>query len=74
MVEALAEAAGGRRIDTDRHLVGGCTLERHVKETKAIAKIRAQKWDAVVLQEQSLRPILDRRSMHKYDCVLNSET
>lgn len=73
MLEGLADAAGGRKIHTDRHLVGGCTLERHVKEIKAIDKIRAEKWDVVVLQEQSLRPVLDRKSMHEYARLLDAE-
>ena len=73
MVEALADAAGGRKIYTDRHLVGGCTLERHVVEKKAVEKIHAQKWDVVVLQEQSLRPVLDRQSMRKYAGLLHAE-
>ena len=34
MIVALAEAAGGRKVEADRHLVGGCTFERHVKETE----------------------------------------
>jgi hypothetical protein len=66
MVAGLTEAAGGRRIEVDRHLVGGCTLEKHVKDQKAIDKIRAAKWDVVVLQEHSLRPVIDRQAMHEY--------
>ena len=73
MVEALADAADGRKINADRHLAGGCTLERHVREQKAIDKIRAEKWDVVVLQEQSLRPVVDRQSMHKYARLLDAE-
>ena len=73
MVAALADAAGGRKIEVDRHLVGGCTLEKHVKDQKAIDKIRAKKWDVVVLQEQSLRPVIDRKSMHEYARVLDAE-
>ena len=38
MVAALADAAGGRKIGVDRHLVGGCTLEKHVRDQKAIDK------------------------------------
>lgn len=73
MVAAMAEAAGGRKIEVDRHLVGGCTLEKHVKDQKAIDKIRVKKWDVVVLQEQSLRPVVDRRAMHEYARVLDAE-
>jgi hypothetical protein len=63
MIVGLAEAAGGRRIETDEHLPGGRTLEKHLSEKKAIEKIRQKKWDVVVLQEQSLRPIIDRDRM-----------
>ena len=66
VVAGLAEAAGGRKIKADRHLVGGCTLEKHVKDQKAIDKIRSARWDVVVLQEHSLRPVIDRQSMHEY--------
>ena len=47
MVAALADAAGGRKIEVDRHLIGGCTLEKHVKDRKAIDKIHAQKWEVL---------------------------
>jgi hypothetical protein len=73
MVAAMAEVRGDRMIDADRHLVGGCTFERHVKETGALDKIREQKWDVVVLQEQSLRPIVDRTKMHEYASLLHAE-
>jgi hypothetical protein len=73
MVAGLADAAGGRRIQTDRHLAGGSTLERHVHEKIAIDKIHEEKSDVVVLQEQSLRPVLDREAMHKYARLLDAE-
>jgi hypothetical protein len=73
MVAELADAAGGRKIEVDRHLVGGCTLEKHVRDQKAIDKIQAKNWDVVVLQEQSLRPVIDRKSMHEYARLLNTE-
>jgi hypothetical protein len=73
MVEATARAAGGRKIETDRRIVGGCTFERHVKETGAIDKIREKKWDVVVLQEQSLRPLIERPLMFEYARILHRE-
>ena len=73
MVVGLAGAAGGRKLEADRHLVGGCTFERHVKETGAIDTIREQKWDAVILQEQSLRPVIDRNLMSEYARILHAE-
>jgi hypothetical protein len=73
LVVGLAEAAGGRKIEADRHLVGSCTLQRHVQETKAIEKIRQKKWDIVVLQEHSLRPAIDRDLMFQYARMLDAE-
>jgi hypothetical protein len=73
MVAGLAEAAGGGKNEGDRHLVGGCTLEKHVKDQKAIDKIRAKKWDVVVLQEHSLQPIRDRDSMYRNARILDAE-
>lgn len=60
-------------IAKDRHLVGGCTLEKHVKDRKAIDKIHAAKWDVVVLQEHSMRPVIDRQAMHEYARLLDAE-
>ena len=73
LLAALAEAAGGRRIETDQRLIGACTFERHVKDWKAIEKIRERKWDVVILQENSLQPILNRESMHRYARILHTE-
>jgi hypothetical protein len=73
LVTALAEAAGGRKIETGQHLVGACTFERHVREQTAIDKIRERKWDAVVLQENSMQPILNPESMHRYARILQWE-
>ncbi len=72
LIERLADA-GGRKIETDRHLVGGCTLEQHVRDKKAIEKIRARNWDFVILQEHSLQPILNRESMEKYARIIDGE-
>ena len=73
MVAGLAEAAGGHKIEVDGHLVGGCTLEKHVKDQKAIDKIGREQWDVVVLQEHSMRPVIDRQAMHEYARLLDAE-
>ena len=72
LVEAFA-AAGGQKIETDQYLPGGYTFEQQSKDEKAIEKIRERKWDVVVLQEQSLFPILNRESMTKYARILHEE-
>jgi hypothetical protein len=73
LVVGLAEAAGGRRVETAAHLVGGCTLEKHVQDKQASEKIKAKKWDVVVLQEHSVRPVIARDLMFQYARVLDAE-
>jgi hypothetical protein len=73
LVVGLADAAGGRKIEVGQHLVGGCSFEQHVRDQKAVEKIREKKWDVVVLQEHSLQAILRREAMQKYARVLDAE-
>ncbi len=73
LIVGLADAAGGQKIQADQCVSGGYTLEQHVGGKKAIEKIRQQHWDMVVLQENSLQPILNRESMHRYAQVLDEE-
>jgi hypothetical protein len=72
LVVALAEAAG-QRVETDQYLIGGYAFEQHARDEKALDKIRERKWDVVVLQEQSVQPILNQESMHKYARILHEE-
>ena len=72
LVVGLADAAGGRKIETDQRLPGGYTFQQHVKDSKAIEKIRERKWDVVVLQGHSLETILNREAMQKYAQILDA--
>ncbi|HUT11998.1 MAG TPA: DUF4886 domain-containing protein [Thermoguttaceae bacterium] len=73
MIAGLAEAAGARKIEVHSSVSGGCTLERHFTQENAVEKIRGQKWDAVVLQEQSTRPVLEPNTMHEFARKLHAE-
>ena len=46
--------------------MGGCTLERHWNEGKALAKMLKGRWDVVVLQENGQGPLAYPDSMRKY--------
>jgi len=48
--------SGGHAIDASMIAEGGWTLADHLKSTKTLEKIKSQKWDYVVLQEQSQIP------------------
>ncbi len=58
LVAALARAANLPPLAFDTQLEADATLTQHVRGGKAVAKIRQGKWDIVVLQEQSLAPVL----------------
>lgn len=62
-VAALAQAGGQRTLVQDRETPGGCSLEKHWKDGKALAKIQARPWDYVVLQE---------RTRSRYDATLGA--
>ena len=65
MLSRLAEAGQpGACLQTDGVLVGGATLRDHWAEGTAQARIAAQEWDYVVLQEQSQTPLRAPRSFH----------
>ena len=73
LVVGLADAAGGRKIETGQYLPGGYTLEQHARDKKALEIIRERKWDVVVLQENSLQSTLNPESTHKYARFLDAE-
>jgi hypothetical protein len=74
LVQALAAAAkDGRRLDYVEVTKGGQTLEGHWKDGKALAEIRKGGWDFVVLQEHSMRPLLDRERMWSYARQFDAE-
>ena len=50
-------SAGGFEISVDKSTPGGCTLSNpsngHLFNAQSLAKIHAENWDYVILQEQS---------------------
>jgi hypothetical protein len=71
MVQAMYESSGDRSIVIQRHTSGGCTLKRHIEEEETLERIRERPWDVVVLQEQSLTPVVMRPSMFEAARVLH---
>ena len=51
--------AGGRDTHVDQSTIGGASLELHSTDPTTLAKIAAQRWDHVVLQEHSLYPVIE---------------
>jgi hypothetical protein len=73
MVAELAKAGKQRPLCHEQETPGGCTLEKHWKDGKALAKIRSRKWDFVVLQDYSQRPLQKRDAMFDYGKKLDAE-
>jgi len=72
LVAGLAQA-GGRKVEVAQVTPGGCTLEQHVQTSGAMQQIRSRKWDVVVLQEQSMLPVVDPEKMYKAARILHAE-
>jgi hypothetical protein len=65
MLQQLA-AAGRKDVETIAINPSGATLELHWNQGEALALLQGKRWDYVVLQEQSTRPLDDVETMHKY--------
>lgn len=72
MLNDMAKAGRQRTLEIGRELPGGCTFEKHWKDGKAAAKIAEKKWDYVVLQENSMFPIKQQKSMAEYGAKLDA--
>lgn len=73
MVAELAKAGGQRALVQEHETPGGCSLEKHWKDGKALAKIQGGKWDYVVLQEQSLGALKNPAEMVDYAKKFDAE-
>ena len=65
ILQGLA-ASRKRTIEVAMHAIGDSTLEKHWQDGKAAQLIGGKKWDVVVLQEHSMGPIDDLKSMKQY--------
>lgn len=66
MVQRLSELTGGRKVVTEQVTNGGWTLQMHWLQGKAPGRLKEGKWDYVVLQDHSLRPIDDRPQFERF--------
>jgi hypothetical protein len=73
MIAELAKAAKEPALEFGQETPGGCTLEKHWKDGKAVTKITEKAWDYVVLQEQSQRPLANPEQMFEYARKLDVE-
>lgn len=74
LVADLARSAEqARPLEFTAITPGGFTLQSHWEAGKALRLIREQKWDYVVLQEQSSRVVLEKPYYHYYARLFDQE-
>jgi hypothetical protein len=73
MVAELAEAGRQRPLHCESETPGGCTLEKHWQDRKAVSRIQSGHWDFVVLQDQSEAPLRRREAMIEYGKKFDAE-
>jgi hypothetical protein len=74
MLETMAASSESlRQIQTKAVTFGGGTLQVLWERGAALEAIQEQKWDFVVLQEQSMRPIQNPELMYKYARLFDAE-
>ncbi len=66
MGEAAARASRGPHLDTTAVTVGGASLRAHWDADDAPTRLRTMPWDAVVLQGQSVEPVLNFSEFRSY--------
>lgn len=67
LVERIAEATPGRKIEAERVTEPGRSLQWHwLQDGRAVQAIRRGGWDYVVLQDHSMRPIEDRSQFERF--------
>jgi hypothetical protein len=69
----LAKAGKQLPVHHERETPGGCSLEKHWKDGKALTKVQSRKWDYVVLQDHSLGPLQKRDEMIEYGKKFDAE-
>jgi len=73
---AKLACAGGQKVETAMAAEGGWTLADHAASSQTLEKLKQQKWDVVILQEQSEIPALEyyrTQSMYPAARLLVSE-
>lgn len=73
LAQLAVSAKPPQHIETQMVVRGGWTLKMHWEDGAALKALQQDKWDYVVLQEQSLLPINDPETMHNYARLFDAE-
>ncbi len=72
IIAAMAKSSG-REFEFFTSLIGASCLQQHWEKGEALAKIKSEKWDYVVLQEKATYPKDHREDMNKYVRMFDAE-
>jgi hypothetical protein len=70
-VRAFVLSGLGVVVEASSVTIGGATLEDHWNSTATMSEIEQGGYDTVILQEQSMRPVVDPESMYAYARLLD---
>ena len=73
LVARMAKAGKVQEIEQKSVTGGGMTLEGHWKKGAALERIKSGKWDVVVLQDQSMRPVVDPAATKEFGRLFDAE-
>ncbi len=72
LIDQIAESKGHKLL-WKMQTPGGRTFEKHWTEGKAVKKLHAEKWDVVVMQNQSFQGVIDPANMIEFGLKLTGE-
>ena len=73
VAQLAASAKPAKNIEARMVVRGGATLKWHWEDGAALKELQQHRWDYVVLQEQSLLPINEPDTLHKYARLFDAE-
>lgn len=73
LTQLAASMSKPKTIETQMVAVGGATLQSHWDNGNALEVLKQGSWNYVVLQEQSMLPIIEPETMYQYARLFDAE-
>lgn len=73
LTQLAASTGKPKTLETQMVAVGGATLQSHWENTQTLEVLKQGSWNYVVLQEQSMLPIIEPLTMHQYATLFDAE-
>lgn len=73
LTQLAASTGKPKTLETQMVAVGGATLQSHWENAQALEVLKHGSWNYVVLQEQSMLPIIEPLTMYQYATLFDAE-